>query len=66
MVLRCKGDRIIDEEGHDYLLQENFTNGYPGHEKAYRAAMLKVLGQEKYDFFWNKFYEYCKPCYVVL
>jgi hypothetical protein len=41
-------------------LQENFTNGYPGHEKAYRAAMLKVLGQEKYDYFWSKFYEYCQ------
>jgi endoglucanase len=43
-----------------YLLQENFTNGFPGQEKAYRAAMLKVLGQEKYDFFWSKFYQYCE------
>jgi len=42
------------------LLQENFTNGFPGQEKAYRAAMLKVLGQEKYDFFWSKFYQYCE------
>ena len=41
-------------------MQENFTNGFPGHEKAYRKAMLKVLGQERYDHFWNKFYEYCK------
>lgn len=43
-----------------YLLQENFTNGFPGHEKAYRAAMLNAIGQEKYDFFWSKFYEYCE------
>ncbi|ORY24690.1 putative glucanase [Naematelia encephala] len=66
--LKCKGDKIVDGDENvitlrgaclgAYLLQENFTNGYPGHEKAYRAAMLKVLGQEKYDFFWNKFYEY--------
>jgi len=43
-----------------FLLQENFTNGFPGQERAYRTAMLKVLGRERYDFFWSKFYEYCK------
>jgi hypothetical protein len=37
---------------------QNFTNGYPGHEKAFRAAMLKLIGQEKYDYFWDKFYQY--------
>jgi endoglucanase len=41
-----------------YLLQENFTNGYPGHEKAFRKAMLDLIGQEKYDYFWDRFYTY--------
>jgi len=33
---------------------ENFITGYPGHEHEMRAAMLEVLGQEKYDFFFDK------------
>lgn len=24
--------------------------------------MLNAIGQEKYDFFWTKFYEYCGYC----
>jgi hypothetical protein len=34
--------------------------GYPGHESGMRKALLKVLGQEKYDFFFEKvgFYSY--------
>jgi hypothetical protein len=37
---------------------ENFITGYPGHEHQHRAALLKVLGQEKYDFFFDRFLEY--------
>lgn len=37
---------------------ENFITGYPGHESQHRASMLKVLGQEKADFFFDKFLEY--------
>lgn len=37
---------------------ENFITGYPGHEHQHRAAMLQVLGQEKYEFFFDKFLEY--------
>jgi hypothetical protein len=37
---------------------ENFITGYPGHESEHRAAMLKVLGKEKYEFFFDKFLEY--------
>lgn len=33
---------------------EDFITGYPGHESEMRAAMLEVLGQEKYDFFFDK------------
>lgn len=37
---------------------ENFISGYAGHEHQHRAAMLEVLGQEKYEFFFDKFLEY--------
>ena len=37
---------------------ENFITGYPGHEFEMREALLQVLGQEKYDFWWDKFLEY--------
>ena len=33
---------------------ENFLTGYTGHEYEMREAMLKVLGQEKYDFFFDR------------
>lgn len=37
---------------------ENFITGYPGHEAQHRAAMLKALGPEKYEFFFDKWLEY--------
>ncbi|WVR08824.1 hypothetical protein IAU60_005882 [Kwoniella sp. DSM 27419] len=37
---------------------ENFITGYPGHEHQARAAIKKAVGQEKYDFFFDKFLEY--------
>lgn len=37
---------------------ENFITGYPGHESEHRAAMKKVLGQEYYEFFFDKWLEY--------
>lgn len=37
---------------------ENFITGYPGHEHQHRAAMAKVLGKEKSEFFFDKFLEY--------
>jgi Cellulase (glycosyl hydrolase family 5) len=33
---------------------ENFITGYPGHERSIRAAMLEVLGQEKYKLFFDR------------
>jgi len=36
---------------------ENFITGYPGHEAQHRAAMLKVLGKEKYEYFYDKWLE---------
>lgn len=37
---------------------ENFITGYPGHEHEMRRALLNVLGQEKYDFFFERFLTY--------
>lgn len=40
------------------MLMENFMNGFPGREHQIRAALLKVLGREKCEFFFDKFLEY--------
>ncbi|EUC57148.1 glycoside hydrolase family 5 protein [Rhizoctonia solani AG-3 Rhs1AP] len=34
------------------------VTGYPGHEHGMRRALRKVLSEEKYDFFFDKFLEY--------
>jgi len=67
-ILRIKGDKVVDENGNFVMLRgaglggwmnmENFITGYPGHESQHRAAMLKVLGKEKQEFFFDKFLEY--------
>ena len=33
---------------------ENFITGYPGHEHQVRAELKARLGQEKYEFFFDK------------
>ncbi|KAL9945763.1 hypothetical protein D7B24_008134 [Verticillium nonalfalfae] len=67
-ILRTSGKDIVDGNGNTVLLRgttlggwmlmENFINGFPGRENQIRAALLKVLGKEKYDFFFDKFLEY--------
>ncbi|KAI5450239.1 hypothetical protein NCC49_003256 [Naganishia albida] len=70
-LLVVRGNKIVradDREEKEVLLRgaglggwmnmENFITGYPGHEHEMREAMLDVLGQEKYDFFFDKFLEY--------
>lgn len=37
---------------------ENFITGFAGHEAQHRAAMRRVLGQEKYEFFFDEWLEY--------
>ena len=66
--LHTQGDKVVDGNGEPILLRgaglggwmnmENFITGYPGHESQHRAAMLKVLGKEKQEFFFDKFLEY--------
>jgi hypothetical protein len=66
--LRVEGTKIVNEDGKTVVLRgaatgghlnmENFITGYAGHETEQKEAMLKVMGQEKYDYFWDRFYEY--------
>jgi hypothetical protein len=37
---------------------ENFITGYPGHESSIRAAMLQVMGQKNYDYFFDRWLYY--------
>lgn len=65
--LRVQGTKIVDDNGKSVVLRgaglggwlnmENFITGYPGHEHQHRAAMRQVLGEEKYEFFFDKFLE---------
>ncbi|RFU29525.1 hypothetical protein B7463_g6814, partial [Scytalidium lignicola] len=64
-ILRVKGEDVVDAKGNKVILRgaglggmENFITGFPGHESNHRAAMLEVLGQEKYDFFFDRWLEY--------
>ncbi|KAM0372967.1 hypothetical protein ACHAO7_006736 [Fusarium culmorum] len=67
-ILKTDNARIVDANGDaillrgtalgGWMLMENFMNGFPGREHQIRAALLKVLGQEKHDFFFDKFLEY--------
>lgn len=33
---------------------ENFITGYPGQEQEVRKAMKEEMGEEKYEFFFDK------------
>ncbi|KAK2803009.1 hypothetical protein FQN51_004036 [Onygenales sp. PD_10] len=67
-ILKVDGTKLVDGKGNSVILRgtaiggwmnmENFITGFPGHESAHRAAMLEVLGQEKYEFFFDKWLEY--------
>ncbi|WVQ81196.1 hypothetical protein IAT38_003318 [Cryptococcus sp. DSM 104549] len=41
-----------------WMNMENFITGYAGHEHQARAALKEVLGEKKYEFFFDKFLEY--------
>lgn len=66
--LRVQGAKVVDQNGTAVLLRgaalggwmnmENFITGFPGHEHQHRRSMLKVLGKEKYEFFFDKWLEY--------
>jgi endoglucanase len=66
--LTVKGDQIVNGRGERVVLRgfglggwmnmENFITGYAGNEEAQRDAVRKVLGQEKYEFFYDRLLTY--------
>ncbi|KAK4631753.1 Beta-xylosidase [Fulvia fulva] len=67
-ILKVQGDQVVGNDSKPVVLRgaalggwmnmENFITGYPAQESQHRASMLKVLGQKKYDFFFDKFLTY--------
>ncbi|KAJ5113630.1 putative glucan 1-3-beta-glucosidase A [Penicillium angulare] len=64
--LEVKAGKVVDIDNGDaplilrgaaiggWMNMENFITGYAGHEREHRAALLEVLGKEKYDHFFNE------------
>ncbi|KAL4981680.1 putative glucanase [Aspergillus falconensis] len=62
--LQVKGTQIVDGNGAPVILRgsalggwlnmENFLTGFPGHESGVRAAMRNVMGEESYEFFFDR------------
>ncbi|MBN1407621.1 MAG: cellulase family glycosylhydrolase, partial [Calditrichaceae bacterium] len=65
--LKVSGDKIINQKGEPVILRgfglggmlhmENFINGYPANEEAVREGMREILGEKKYNLFFDHFYE---------
>jgi endoglucanase len=66
--LSALGAQIVNKEDQPIVLRgfglggwmnmENFITGYPANEEAQRQAICKVLGQEKYELFFDRFLEH--------
>ena len=66
--LKVQGTKIVDETGTPVVLKgsatgghmnmENFITGYPGHETEHKQVIRKKIGEEKFNFFFDKFYDY--------
>jgi endoglucanase len=66
--LKVSGDQILNAAAQPVTLRgfglggwmnmENFITGYPGNEQAQREAIRKVLGDELYELFFDRFLEY--------
>lgn len=66
-LLVVKGDKLVDGKGQVVRLRgfglggmlhmENFIDGYPGNEEAFREVLLKAMGQKQYDLFFDTFYQ---------
>jgi endoglucanase len=63
--LKVSGDQIVNQKGDTIYLRgfglggmlhmENFIDGYPGNEEAMREGLKKVLGEKKYDLYFDTF-----------
>ncbi|TCJ15604.1 glycoside hydrolase family 5 protein [Rubrobacter taiwanensis] len=66
--LSVKGSEIVDGEGSPVVLRgfglggwmnmENFITGYPANEEAQREAVREVLGEERCEYFFDRFLEH--------
>ncbi|KAK9469160.1 glycoside hydrolase [Lipomyces arxii] len=67
-ILKAEGNKIVDSEGRNVLLKgaglggmlnmENFITGYSGCETEHKKAIEKVIGKDKTDYFFDRFYDY--------
>ncbi len=67
-MLRVEGKYIVDEQGKEvilvgynvgnWMMLENFMLGYAGTEEEFRKAIKKYAGEEKYEYFFDRYYEY--------
>jgi endoglucanase len=63
--LRVSGDHIVNQEGETVYLRgfglggmlhmENFIDGYTGNEEAMREGLLNVMGEKKYNLYFDNF-----------
>jgi endoglucanase len=63
-MLRVNGNQIVDAQGRSVRLRgtclggwmnmENFINGYPGAEHSLRAAIARLLGPARGEFFFDR------------
>src|ERR687886_2261530 len=66
--LKVQGNQILNADSQPVVLRgfglggwmnmENFITGYPANEQAQREAIRKVLGDELYALFFDRFLEY--------
>lgn len=66
--LKVKGTKIVNEAGEPVVLKgtangghlnmENFITGYPGHETEHKKVIESKIGKDKFEFFFEKFYDY--------
>jgi endoglucanase len=67
-VLTLRGSDVIDAEGQFVILRgfglggwmnmENFITGHPAYEEGLRETLYTVLGERKYNFFFDRFLTY--------
>jgi len=65
--LRVSGDKIVNQKGDTVCLRgfglggmlhmENFIDGYPANEETMREGLLEVLGEKKYNLYFDTFYK---------
>jgi endoglucanase len=65
--LRVSGDQIVNSKDDTVHLRgfglggmlhmENFIDGYPANEETMREGLLKVLGEKKYNLYFDTFYK---------